>query len=899
MASIDCTSSTPQMEDENIQNPIQNPTITNTQNPNTTAAPPISASSSSPSLPPNFSSFNQTISVKLDDTNYLVWRMQMQNIIIANGLEGYIDGTVACSAQFPNSTSSQVDPAFTTWHRYNQLLMSWLYASLSDSMLGQIVGFTTATEIWVSLERTYSATSFARSFDFRMALQNLKKDRLNASAYLQKLKTLCNTLASVGDPISSQEHLTYLLNGLGLEYNAFVTPILARPVKPTIEEVHALLLSYEARLERQNAAASPSSLQANFANLSFPKQRPKSSSQQPSSQPRFPSHPQQNCPPTIPSFHQPRNHYPSPPRSLTPFQPPPPRLFNAYFTEQQPQTTPPPLTTSPANTQPLLPTPPSTGALTDPAWYMDSGASHHFTLDLNLLESATPYYGNDHITMGNYLQGPCALPIAHTNVHPMITRAKSGISKPRLFFSVAAGTPAKSSNFREASKDPKWLAAMDTEVVALKSQGTWILVPPPSGFKVIGCKWVYRIKLNADGSVERYKARLVAKGFHQTQGLDYHETFSPVVKLNSIRLVLSLAVSFNWIVKQLDIQNAFLHGDLTETVYMTQPEGFVDPDHPHHVCKLTKSDFAVIVLLIYVADIIVAGSSSSAIADLLTYLNTRFTVKDLEPLHFFLGVQVHRSTTDFHLSQTKNIWDLLTKTGLLDTKPVTTPMALTSLSLYDGEPLTDGTSYCSLVGALQYCTLTRPDISFTVNKLCQFLHAPTTIHYQSVKRVLWYLNGTTHLGILLQPDITSELHCFTDADWASCPDDHRSTSAYCIYFGLNLISWSSAKYKVVSRSSTKSKYRALTNGASEVSWLQSLLRELGFPLAVPPTMHCDNISTLHLASNPVLHARTKHIEIDYHFVRERVKNGLLQLRYTPSEDQVADCLTKPLTASPF
>ncbi|KAF4369419.1 hypothetical protein G4B88_029475 [Cannabis sativa] len=239
----------------------------------------------------------------------------------------YVKGLYALNDAFADPVSTEIEAkfdawiAFTTWHRYNQLLMSWLYASLSDSMLGQIVGFTTATEIWVSLERTYSATSFARSFDFRMALQNLKKDRLNASAYLQKLKTLCNTLASVGDPISSQEHLTYLLNGLGLEYNAFVTPILARPVKPTIEEVHALLLSYEARLERQNAAASPSSLQANFANLSFPKQRPKSSSQQPSSQPRFPSHPQQNCPPTIPSFHQPRNHYPSPPRSLTPWLP--------------------------------------------------------------------------------------------------------------------------------------------------------------------------------------------------------------------------------------------------------------------------------------------------------------------------------------------------------------------------------------------------------------------------------------------------------------------------------------------------------------------------------------------------------------------------------------------------
>ncbi|XP_062118420.1 uncharacterized mitochondrial protein AtMg00810-like [Humulus lupulus] len=143
-------------------------------------------------------------------------------------------------------------------------------------------------------------------------------------------------------------------------------------------------------------------------------------------------------------------------------------------------------------------------------------------------------------------------------------------------------------------------------------------------------------------------------------------------------------------------------------------------------------------------------------------------------------------------------------------------MALQSLSLYDGELLSDPTSFRSLVGALQYCTMTRPDISFAVNKLCQFLHAPTSVHYQAAKRVLRYLKGTPHLSILLQPDHSHDLHCFTDADWASCPDDRRSTSAYCVFFDLNLISWSSAKQKVVSRSSTESEYRALANGAFEI-----------------------------------------------------------------------------------
>ncbi|XP_062102940.1 uncharacterized mitochondrial protein AtMg00810-like [Humulus lupulus] len=312
-----------------------------------------------------------------------------------------------------------------------------------------------------------------------------------------------------------------------------------------------------------------------------------------------------------------------------------------------------------------------------------------------------------------------------------------------------------------------------------------------------------------------------------------------------------------------------------------------------------RSATTMLILLVSVDDIIVTGSCSSTIATLLRYLNTKFAVKDLGPLHSFLGLQVTRSSASLHLSQTKYVRDLLTKTGLLDSKPVSTPLALTALSLHDGSPLPDATAYRSLVGALQYCTFTQPDIAFSVNKLCQFMHAHTTTHLQAAKRVLRYLRGSTHLGLLIQPDSTMHLHCYTDADWASCPDDRRSTSAYCIFLGTNLISWSSSKQKVVSRSSTESEYRALANGASELSWNESLVAELGISLSSPPSMHCDNVSTLHLASNPVLHARTKHVEIDCHFVRERVRRNALSLVFTPSKEQLADCLTKPLVTSRF
>ncbi|XP_062094387.1 uncharacterized mitochondrial protein AtMg00810-like [Humulus lupulus] len=305
-----------------------------------------------------------------------------------------------------------------------------------------------------------------------------------------------------------------------------------------------------------------------------------------------------------------------------------------------------------------------------------------------------------------------------------------------------------------------------------------------------------------------------------------------------------------------------------------------------------------LVILIYVDDIILTGSSSVHLSQLLTFLKSQFAIKDLDPLHYFLGVEVHSSFDCLHLSQTKYIRDLLQKTGMLDSKPLPTPLAHGSLSQHDGLPLSSATEYRSILGALQYCTLTRFDISFAVNKLCQFMHAPTDVHLKAVKHVLRYLKGTGHYGLSLHCHSAPSLVCYTDADWASCPDDRRSISSYCVFFGNNLISWSSSKQKVVSCSSTESEYRALANGAAELSWIQSL-HELHLPLSAPPILYCDNISTLRLASNPVLHSRTKHVEIDQHFVCEKVARHAVQLAYALTAEQIVDCLTKPLVTARF
>lgn len=249
------------------------------------------------------------------------------------------------------------------------------------------------------------------------------------------------------------------------------------------------------------------------------------------------------------------------------------------------------------------------------------------------------------------------------------------------------------------------------------------------------------------------------------------------------------------------------------------------------------------------------------------------------------------------LTQEKYATDLLKKVNMAECKPVTTPMASSEkLSLYEGTPLgpRDATNYRSVVGALQYLTLTRPDIAFAVNKVCQFLHSPTTVHWEAVKRILRYIKYCTRLGLRIHKSQSTLVSAFSDADWAGNIDDRRSTGGFAVFLGSNLVSWSSRKQPTVSRSSTESEYKAIANATAEVMWIQILLYELKINCPRAAKLWCDNIGAKYLSANPVFHARTKHIEVDYHFVRERVTRKLLDIDFISSGDQVADGFTKPL-----
>ena len=536
---------------------------------------------------------------------------------------------------------------------------------------------------------------------------------------------------------------------------------------------------------------------------------------------------------------------------------------------------------------------------------------------------------------------PAAAPQPENN-HPMVTRRKNQITRPNPRYNYSAAlsssAPAEPRTVAQALKDKQWRGSMSTEIDAFTRNGTFELVPRQPHQNVVGCRWLYTNKYHANGTHRCCKSRLVAKGYNQQFGRDYVQTFSPVIKATTLRLVLDIAVSNSWPIKQLDVNNAFLQGTLTDEVYMDQPPGYVDVDKPDHVWRLHKAVYGLkqaprawyvelrtfllslgfrnsladtslfilcsgnqsLYVLIYVDDILVTGNSTEGIKRFLGLIAERFSIKDPEDLNYFLGIEAHRSSSGLHLNQRKYILDLLQRYDMMNAKPVTSPMASSpKLHLRSGTTLSDATKYRRLIGSLQYLQFTRLDIAFAVNKLSQFMHMPTEDHWQAAKRILRYLAGTPTHGIFFSAHNNMVLRAYSDSDWAGDSDDYVSTNSYIIYLGKHPVSWSSRKQNGVARSSTEAEYRAVANATSEINWICSVLSELGISLPSAPVIFCDNVGATFLCANPVFHSRMKHIALDYHFVRNQVQHGVLSVAHIHTRDQLADALTKPLPRSRF
>ena len=486
----------------------------------------------------------------------------------------------------------------------------------------------------------------------------------------------------------------------------------------------------------------------------------------------------------------------------------------------------------------------------------------------------------------------------------------------------------------------KWRQAMQNEMNSIYQNDVWSLVESPSQRKPINCKWIFKKKVGADGTVCSYKARLVAQGFSQKIGIDYDETFSPVVRFESVLSVLALAAQHNPHVHQMDVSSAFLNGKLSEELYMTQPEGFIEKGKENFVCKLEKaiyglkqapkcwnssldgylkslkfqqsssdsciythvSDDILCIIVVYVDDIIIACNSLDYLAEIKTALSNKYKMKDLGKLHNFLGVNIVQNGDKIFINQSAYTEMLLKKFGFEKSKPVSTPAEVncTLEKASDDSELFSSETYQSAVGSLLYLSAkTRPDITFAVCNVAKFCTKPTKIHWPAVKRIFRYLRGTSDVGIVYTKQNSCSCVGYSDADWAGDKNDRKSTSGYCFSFGSGLISWRTNKQSCVALSTAEAEYVALSSAAQEAIWLMSLFTDLHFYNGGPMLIYEDNQSAICLAKNPKDHPKTKHISIKFHDVRGLVVSGQIEVQYCPTSNMLADIFTKGLPAEKF
>uniref|UniRef100_A0A803P919 Reverse transcriptase Ty1/copia-type domain-containing protein n=1 Tax=Cannabis sativa TaxID=3483 RepID=A0A803P919_CANSA len=695
--------------------------------------------------------------------------------------------------------SSTYNHEFLDWDVSDQLLVSWLLSSMTVSLLTRMVGCHTARQIWANLEKHFTLKVSSKILEFRTQLQNLKKGTLSLNDYLLKVKQHVDLLASVGEVLRDRAHIAAIFKGLPTNLATSKT-----------EQQPEVNLAYQNRFSKTNYPSRPP--------LEFGTFSPQYSAARgsPSNRGAYFYHPRANgygVPHySVPHFTQdkmipigirtlgqqtivhqistiwPQTHHM--------------KDLSSWFTALA-------NTTTTVAQTPQLPISGVSNIATAPI----ASFSFPITVEITNAPSSAAVNNENTAFVPNETNTTAATTTDIPNVinsHNMQTRSKSGIRKPKAYLALKEPTSVK-----QAMQSAQWNGAMSTKM----------------------------IKENPDGSVSTLKTRLVAKGFHQQPGFDFTETFSPVVKPVTIRVVLSMALSNGWDIKQLNVNNAFLNGYLQE-VYMTQPPGFVLPDAPHLVCKLNKAlygfkqaprtwfeklnntltdlDFSssksdrslfiqyttssTTMILVYFDDIVITGSNSQVIANIIKLLNSKFSLKDIGNLSYFLGIEVQSTPAGLHLSQAKYIKELLLKAKMTEAKPLPTPMA-------------------------------------------------------------------------------------------SDPDDRPSKSSFLIFLGGNLITWQCKKQQTISRSSKEAEYRNLANVVSELTWFQSLLTELHLSQPKIPIVWCDNLSTVLLAANPVLHARTKHIKLDLYFVGEKVLRHQVEVKHVPATDH--DGLTKSISSQNF
>ncbi|KXJ68982.1 hypothetical protein RP20_CCG000687 [Aedes albopictus] len=499
--------------------------------------------------------------------------------------------------------------------------------------------------------------------------------------------------------------------------------------------------------------------------------------------------------------------------------------------------------------------------------------------------------------------------------------------------------PSTIAELKKRDDWPQWKIAIDEEMDSLKRNNTWTLAKLPKGRSAVTCKWVFSIKRGVDGQPDRYKARLVARGFSQKPGFDYTETYSPVAKLDTLRAVLAIANQDRMHIHQMDVKTAFLNGELQEEIYMVQPDGFQQGKELY--CRLNRSLYGLkqssrawndkfhkfieklgfvrsandqclyvrgkglekVILVLYVDDILLACSSMKVLETVKRLLSREYEMKDIGDIKHFLGMKVERNLKEgrMKISQRNYLEELLRRFEMFECKPISTPME-NKLRLRKGvEELRTTKPYRELIGCLMYASLTtRPDISATVNYFSQFQSCPNEVHWVQLKRVLRYIKGSLEVGLVYQVDAdVPVLMVYSDADWANDLVDRRSVTG-CVFklFGCT-VGWITRKQQTVSLSSTEAELSALCTAACHAIWMIRLLGDLGKKPTVPVQLFEDNQSTIRIAEDSRDYGRLKHVDTKFHFLRDLVQQGTIQINYVRTTEQQADIMTKGLPKNTF
>ena len=508
-------------------------------------------------------------------------------------------------------------------------------------------------------------------------------------------------------------------------------------------------------------------------------------------------------------------------------------------------------------------------------------------------------------------------------------------------------SPLEPQSYTEAincAQKQLWQVSIDDEYASLIKNETWRLTTLPAGREAIKCRWVFKIKPGHHNIPERYKSRLVAKGYTQKKSLDYKETFSPVVKNSSLRVIFSLVAAHDLDIIQLDIKTAFLNGDLEEELYMEQPEGYVAPGQENLVCRLVKSlyglkqaprcwnikfdafikkfgliqssfdhcvyfrrkgeEFTLVAL--FVDDGLLCSNQKEVLDAILEYVRTEFDMSII-PADRFLGLDITRNRKErqLFLTQEDAILRIMVKFNMTECNPKAVPSdphtRLTKLMAPKDQMEAAEMAaipYREAVGSLMYVmVMTRPDIAFAVGQVAQFCQNPGQAHWNAVKRIISYLAGTSNYGLCFNPG--DSLTGYTDADFAGDIDTRKSTSGFVFLHNNGPVAWSSRRQPCTATSTTESEFIAACEAAKEAVWLQCILLELGEKKSGPVPVMCDNQSAIRLVRNPEFHQRTKHIDIKFQFVREQQTKGAIDVKYIGTADQRADIFTKSLAAPRF